>query len=329
MEEFVDAVNAAADEGGYELVFGGGDAEVLALSVTRRHLQLSVPYPRHDTVCRAIDKQELYAAAQRIGLDVPRTVVATEESIAQVTGKVVVKPRLHWSPQQWAAPARLEAAVARTAGEVERQVRRINAAGQTALIQEFVDGPLMAYVALTSTEAEVVAGFMQSSIATWPVEGGIFARAVTMSSSEKLTKQISRLLAELGWFGITQLQFIQPENGDPCLIDFNGRFYISLSLPVEAGLNLPAMWAALATNRPVSNHDCCLPEGLRYQWLELDLRRALAERRGGTIRDLLDTLAYARRATHTMWTKDDPRPAFDYLAQLGARLTRRNTKPTG
>jgi predicted ATP-grasp superfamily ATP-dependent carboligase len=326
-EQFVHAINEAATEGGYDLAFGGGDAEVLALSTVENDLHLNIPYAGHDSVCRAMDKVELYRAAEHVGLNTPRTVVATEEAIAQVTDRVIVKPRLHWSPGQWASRSRLEAVVVHTAEEAERSVRRITDAGGTALLQEFVDGRLIAYVALMSKTSDVVAGFMQAATAMWPLQAGIFARAVTVASSEKLTTQISQLLAELGWFGITQLQFIQPPNGHPYLIDFNGRFYMSLSLPVEAGLNLPAMWASLAMDGHPSSEPLSLQAGLRYQWLELDLRRALVERRGGIMNDLVDTLSFARRATHTMCTRDDPGPAFDYLVRLCVRaIQRRKTE---
>jgi predicted ATP-grasp superfamily ATP-dependent carboligase len=322
-EQFVHAINEAATEGGYDLAFGGGDAEVLALSTVENDLHLNIPYAGHDSVCRAMDKVELYRAAEHVGLNTPRTVVATEEAIAQVTDRVIVKPRLHWSPGQWASRSRLEAVVVHTAEEAERSVRRITDAGGTALLQEFVDGRLIAYVALMSKTSDVVAGFMQAATAKWPLQAGIFTRGVTVAPSEKLTTQISQVLAELGWFGMAQLQLIQPANGDPYLIDFNGRFYMSLSLPVEAGLNLPAMWAALAMNREPPSGASTLQVGLRYQWLELDLRRALVERRGGVMKDIVDTLSFARRAKHTMCTKDDPGPAIDYLFRLCVRASQR------
>jgi predicted ATP-grasp superfamily ATP-dependent carboligase len=321
-EQFVHAINAAVADGDYDLAFGGGDAEVLALSAVRNDLHLNIPYADDDSVRRAMDKVDLYRAAEHIGIKMPHTAVATEEAIAQVRDRVIVKPRLHWSPGHWASPSRLEAAVVRTAHEAERQVRRITDAGGTALLQEFVEGQLMAYVALTSKTSNVVAGFMQAATAKWPLQAGIFARAVTVAASKNLAAQISQLLGELGWFGITQLQFIQPANGDPYLIDFNGRFYMSLSLPVEAGLNLPAMWASLALNREPSSQVASLQVGLQYQWLELDLRRALVERRGGIMRDVLDTLSFARRATHTMCTRDDPGPAMDYVRRLCVRAGR-------
>jgi predicted ATP-grasp superfamily ATP-dependent carboligase len=322
-EQFAHAINVAAIEGGYDLVFGGGDAEVLALSTVRNELLLSVPYAGHDSIWGAMDKMQLYRAAERIGLNTPRTVLATKEAIAQVTDRVIVKPRLHWSPAQWTSRSRLEAAVVHTADEAERSVGRITDAGGTALLQEFVDGQLMAYVVLTSKTSDVVAGFMQAATAKWPLQAGIFTRGVTVAPSEKLTTQVSQLLGELGWFGMTQLQFIRSANGDPYLIDFNGRFYMSLSLPVEAGLNLPAMWAALAMNRKPSSGCTSLQVGLRYQWLELDLRRALVERRGGVMKDLVDTLSFARRATHTMCTRDDLGPAIDYLFRLCLRASQR------
>jgi predicted ATP-grasp superfamily ATP-dependent carboligase len=325
-ERFVRAINHAAAVGHYDIAFGGGDAEVLALSALRSDLHLDIPYARHDSVCRAMDKMELYRAADRVGFNTPRTVVATEEAISRVTDRVVVKPRLHWSPEHWASPPRLETAVVGTPEEAERCVRRITGAGGTALLQEFVDGRLMAYVALTSKKSDLVAGFAQEAPTKWPLEAGISSRAVTVTPSDQLTSQVSQLLVELGWFGITQLQFIRPRKGDPYLIDFNGRSYTSLALPVEAGLNLPAMWASLAVNGRSSFPAASLPAGLRYQWLELDLRRALVERRGGIVKDLVDTLSFARGATHTMSVRDDLRPTVHYLRRLVVRASHRHTK---
>jgi predicted ATP-grasp superfamily ATP-dependent carboligase len=325
IEDFVGAINRAAATAGYELVFGGGDAEVLALSAARSYLHLNVPYADDDAICRAVDKWRLYEAAERAGIRTPRTVIATEQAIAQVAGKVVVKPRLHWSPSRWTAASRLEAAVVSTPDDARRHVRRINDGGGTALLQDFVEGNLMAYVALTSKTGLVIDGFVQASEGTWPPERGLFTRAVTTEVSTGLAEQVERLLADLRWFGITQVQFIQPSNGDPYLIDFNGRYYVSLSLPVEAGLNLPAMWACLATEREVSTRCDSLPAGVRYQWLELDLRRAFVERKGGAIRDLVDTLSASRGAIHTMWRRDDLAPGIDYLIRSCVRVVHRRS----
>ena len=54
---------------------------------------------------------------------------------------------------------------------------------------------------------------------------------------------------ELGWSGVFNLQLIERDGRD-YVIDLNPRFYVSLTLAVAAGLNLPAIWASLLLGLP-------------------------------------------------------------------------------
>jgi hypothetical protein len=67
--------------------------------------------------------------------------------------------------------------------------------------------------------------------------------------------------------------------------------------------------------------------GVRYQWLEGDLRRAVDERRGGLVRDVVGCLRFAPRATHSTFRWSDPWPATSLALQLlgrgSAKLARR------
>jgi CelD/BcsL family acetyltransferase involved in cellulose biosynthesis len=153
----------------------------------------------------------------------------------------------------------------------------------------------------------------------------VSARAHTLPADPRLAEAAQNLLGELGWFGMAQLQFVLPAEGEPCLIDFNGRFYGSLALATASGTNLPAIWAAMATGRtPPTPRGPTL--GLRYQWLEGDLQRAVVERRGGLARDLWSCLRYSRGAVHSIWSARDPGPARHYLATLPGRAVRRELR---
>ena len=117
---------------------------------------------------------------------------------------------------------------------------------------------------------------------------------------------------------MASLNLLLPEgNGEPALIDFNGRYGASFDQYIVAGSNFPAICACLATGRPLPPVRP-VRTGVRFQWLEGDLRRAWRQRRGGLLRDVLDCLSYSRGAVHTLWRRDDPMPA----ARFGARLAR-------
>jgi hypothetical protein len=101
------------------------------------------------------------------------------------------------------------------------------------------------------------------------------------------------------------------------LIDFNGRFYGSMALVLAAGPNLPAIWAALATGRPVPEVEAAR-DGVRYHWLESDLRRVVNERRG-----LVGSIGYAIGSRHGLWDAQDPAPAARHVKRLAGRALRR------
>lgn len=62
--------------------------------------------------------------------------------------------------------------------------------------------------------------------------------------------------------------------------------------------------------------------GVRFSWLAGDLRRAVAERRGGLVGDLAATLNWARRAeASSVWDRHDARPAlYVLLAAIAGRV---------
>lgn len=323
LDAFTDAVGEAVRGGGYKVVFGAGDAELTALSLRREEFEAVVPYAAHERVMRSVDKLALAEAAAAAGLPIPRTAEATAAQLEGQRPPFVVKAALH-APLSHGGAGRLEVLIARDRASAASHAAAIRAAGGVPLVQELVSGRLMACAVVATRESRIVIGTAQVADACWPPDVGVSARARTVEPDPGLFEGISRLLARLGWFGLAQLQFILPSEGAPLLIDFNGRFYGSLALAVGAGANLPATWAALATGRtPPPSPPGGARVGVRYQWLEGDLRRARAERRGGLLRDLSDSLRYSRGAVHATWAPRDPWPSVHQLARLPLRLAGR------
>lgn len=316
-EAFLEAVRAAIGAGGYEIVFGAGDGEVIALSAGRESLPAVVPYPEHDQVLRALDKVRLAEAAAGVGLRVPEPI-----SLDHVDGPVIVKPRLTTARDAEGGVIRLRAALASGPGDAARKADELRSVGAEPLFQRHVPGALTALIMLVDRESRPVVAVQQRAEAIWPPDVGGSVRARTEAVDENLEQLVTKLLAELRWFGLAQVQFQSDGQAEPVLIDLNGRFYGSMALALAAGPNLPAIWAALGTGKrpPVA----VLPRaGVRYHWLEADLRRALRERRGGLARDVLGSLGYARGATHGLWNPRDPLPALRHAGVLAARGARK------
>ena len=327
-DRFIADVARAVSEGSYDIVFPCGDAEVFALSAGRSQIDSVVPYAGHDVVMHSFDKLELADAASECGLAVPWTAVATDEALAGSHLPAIVKARLHSPPG--GNSARLEVGVAHDAEEARRLIVSIRAAGGEPLIQEMVEGELCALTLLLDQEGVVLGEVQQTAHGTWPRGAGASVRAITEPVSEPTRAAAVKLLTSIGWFGLAELQFIRPPSGEPRLIDLNGRFYGSLALAVRAGVNLPALWAGAAMERGSSRQSegnggaafSSARPGVRYQWLEGDLRRSLQS--GAPVGQIMSCIRYSFGAAHSIWSTRDPWPGLRHAARLGLSAARRD-----
>ncbi len=309
-DAFVAALARLVAEHGYDVVFGADDIEVLLVSARRDEIGCVVPYGEHTDVVAAVDKLALVEAAQRVGLAAPRTVAATAEALEMVDGPVVVKARLHWDPTAGGSARHLMARVCAGREEAQQVARLMSAAGGEPLLQEVVDGRLSALSVVVDRQGRLLGAVQQWS----PRLSGRLtsSRAVTVPVDPDLLAGVRRLLAELGWWGLANLQFMTAPGGAPRLIDLNGRFYGSLALAVGSGVALPDLWARAALGDDVT------PAGpgrvgVRFQSFFEDLSRARVERRGGLARDVLSTLAQAPGSVHPHARLRDPGPVLAVL----------------
>lgn len=266
---------------GYDVVVPAGDAEAFMVSRDRSDWACEVPFGPHEAVARLLDKSSLAALASECGLSVPRVVDGSRLP-------VVVKGRSH-------VAGRHEAVVARTRAQFDAAC----AALDEPLVQEFIDAPLVA-LAVARRDGRVVARVQQRALAAW----GVSTRAVTEPVDVRLAEPVERMLAALEWWGLVQFQFL-----DGRLIDANPRLYGSLALAVAAGVNLPAVWLG-GDGRWVEARP-----GVRYQWLEGDLRR--------NPRGALGSLAFAVGAHHSVLSARDPLPAVVHMGELARRAVRK------
>jgi predicted ATP-grasp superfamily ATP-dependent carboligase len=335
LDGFLKATATALRTFSYEAVLPSSDAETFALSLGRDRLPVPLPYPAHEAVLGAFDKLELTRAAADCGIGTPWTFPATDTSVAE-RGPVVVKVRFHWRPGAVGMPGRWRTYVCADQQQARRRVAELRAAGGDPLLQEVVRGPLLHCHVLIDRGGDLVAAVQQRSEPltetplTWPPGAGVRVRSVTVPLDQELIERITVLLGRLGWFGFVGLMFIVGGDGVARLVDFNGRIPMSFQQSIAACPPLPDLWARVAAGRPIGARPA-VRTGVRYQWLWGDLRRAVREGRGGRAADVVGCLAYARGATHGIWSATDPWPALrswqHNLAQLGHRLT--NTPPLG
>lgn len=309
---FVEGVHAAVTTGGYQIVFGGNDDWMAALSAYRDEVPAQVAHPDFATVLTALDKVELAEHAHRVGLAAPHTVPATDRAMSRWVGPVVVKCRTHWHPGQ-TRRHRIDARQFPHITAALAQVNLIVQAGGDPVLQRPVDGDLGALVGIFH-DGLLRGRVQQRTARLWPTPQGMSARAHTIPVDPTLVAAAERLLSDIGWHGLVELQFLTGADGVPHLIDLNGRFYGSLALADAACPGLLDGWARMVLGEPLPDLPDGIP-GLRFTWWAGDLRRAAVERRGGLPADTLGTLASGLRARHSVWDRRDTGPTWQLIRE--------------
>ncbi len=316
--EFIGAINRATEKHGYEVVFGAGDAEVLALSANREKIGPLFPYAPHPCVVRGIDKVLLVEVARKAGLATPITLEASESALKDLDLPVVVKSRLHWTPGKLNQETRVNAVVAHSRDEALRHAAIMRSAGAEPLFLEYVPGGVLTFVALVDETHRIMAQHIQLTTREYSSEQGLSARAESPPIDDSLAAKVQAFLTEIRWFGLANLQFLCPDGGEPVLIDFNGRMYGSLEFAKACGMRAMDTWARLATGRSATPSEMVV--GPRFQALEGDLRWAMTQS-GVTKRiyNVGDCLVEAFGAVHPVLSWSDPLPVLVYLAHLPRR----------
>lgn len=133
---------------------------------------------------------------------------------------------------------------------------------------------------------------------------------------EQLRLYAAKLLDELDWQGVAMIEFRRELCGRPWLMEINGRFWGSLQLAIDSGVDFPWMYyQCLAGDPPnaVAKYDV----GRQLRWmlgdvdsLLLSLRRGCMapQTRARLIRQFMSTF-FRGNARNEVFRTNDPWPA--------------------
>ena len=153
----------------------------------------------------------------------------------------------------------------------------------------------------------------------WPYRCGQAVYAETIPMEAPRRERVARLVKDLGWSGVFNLQIIERDGLDH-VIDLNPRFYVSLTLAAAAGMNLPAIWASLLLGLPVEERG--YRTGVRFRQEKGDPRAIFAEVRRGNLAEARGLLPH-RHTVHALFSRRDPRPGLSIVTDALAALRRR------
>jgi predicted ATP-grasp superfamily ATP-dependent carboligase len=281
------------------------------------------------------NKATLLQHASRCGIPIPRTQLVDDlAGLAAIAGRVqypaVVKParsRIR-SAAGWTSTTVRYAHSEADLWHLYRTTEYL--AAYPSLIQERIVGPGMGIFVLCD-RGRVRTAFAHRRLREKPPSGGTSVLCESVAADPGLLAQAARLLQPLGWHGVAMLEYKQDlRSGRTVLMEVNGRFWGSLQLAVDAGVDFPYLCCQLALGQRL-DVPASYKVGIRSRWLLGDLDHLLLRLWHGD-RDLpggtpsrLQTLANfltptGPRLRHEIFRRNDVRPALHELRQYAKGL---------
>ncbi|WP_050031998.1 carboxylate--amine ligase [Halorubrum halophilum] len=249
MRGYADALVALAARDEVITVLPLREADAYALASRREELSEHVDpvWPGFDALRSAQDRRTLLSVAEDLDVPVPRTRLLTDWP--DDDGSLVVKPRYTIVVDEDGEGSHEPDVRLLDPGERPPVDSVVDEMGHVPVTQEFVpsDGEY-GFFALMD-RGEPVATFQHKRIRSFSYSGGasVYREAVDV---EELREHGTALLSALDWHGPAMVEFRRDaRDGSFRLMEINPRFWGSLALPVHAGVDFPARYAALAAGQ--------------------------------------------------------------------------------
>ncbi len=332
-DPYADSVAYAAELGemivarGIEVLLPITDVSVEA-ALEHRHLlprEVALPLPDLATYRRASDKLQLLDLARAAGFGVPETVVldsaADSGACADDLFPAVVKPHRSVVTVDGGRCA-VGVTFVRDAVECRRALARLPPAAFPVLLQRRVSGAGEGLFVLR-WGGRTVALFAHRRLREKPPAGGVSVYRESIPPDAHLLRAGERLLEALDWNGLAMIECKRDgTTGRHTIMEVNGRFWGSLQLAIDAGVDFPALLVRCALGQdPPSPNRVGYRVGVRSRWfwgdvdhLYLRLTRSaadleLADRDVSRLRAVLRFLAFRPgRDRCEVWRWRDPAP---------------------
>jgi predicted ATP-grasp superfamily ATP-dependent carboligase len=312
-ESFVDSLVELIRAERIDLLLPVSEAAILAVLANRaRFSDVTIPYPSIERFRQICDKEFVLGRARELGISTPAQIVLKEAAnlggqTASLKFPVVVKPARS-VVEGFGGGAKLTVRYANSSTELERIVSRIGNAGFPLLLQERIVGPGVG-VFLLIIDGQILASFSHRRIREKPPSGGVSVYRESISLDPQLGGLSQALLERLGWSGVAMVEYkVCDATGIPYLMEINGRFWGSLQLAIDAGVDFPRLLVDATFGHPVASQRV-YRTSIRSRWWWGDVDHLIARLRRsshdlnlpltapGRIRALLDFL--------TLWRPGD------------------------
>jgi predicted ATP-grasp superfamily ATP-dependent carboligase len=263
-DAFADAVADLSRRHGCDFAVPVTDASSLALLAHADRLAPArMPGPTIEEFRRISDKAEVAAAAAAVGIDTPRQArAAVREEVAALAASAALVPPLVLKPARSVAGdaggrARHGVVHAPDWPAAVRRAASLPEGAYPLLVQERIVGPGTG-VFLLIWDGRVLASFAHRRLREKPPSGGVSVLCESVPLDRGLLDRSVALLSRFGWSGVAMVEYkMDAATGRAAVMEVNGRFWGSLQLAIDAGVDFPRLLLECAQGRvpePVTSH---------------------------------------------------------------------------
>ena len=232
-----------------------------------------LPFADLETVQQLADKCRLMTLAEELGIPHPPSQRIENSQSVDPTQlgpyPLVLKPCFSqiWVNETWLGSS---VHVAESPDDFRRLTQtRPYLRDHPFLVQGFIPGNGAGVFALYRN-GQAVAFFAHRRLREKPPTGGVSTLSESAAPDPRLLDLARRLLDRAQWHGVAMVEFRVTPAGEPYLMEVNPRFWGSLQLAIDCGIDFPRLLFELSEGctPAVPTH---YPTGRRLRWLLGDL----------------------------------------------------------
>lgn len=330
--EFVSVFSDLVRKHGFDMLMPATDG---ALSAISRHYDtmsrlLHVGSPPARVIDSILNKEATLAIASQCGIRVPKEfMVSATTGIGDLSGltfPVVAKPRKKSSGETFKVRyfhSEEELAKALKSGALDE-----------AILQEYCPGEGVG-VEMLIHQGECIASFQHRRLKEVPHTGGAAAMAIAEVVDPGLKELAVKLLRGLEWEGVAMVEFRHDRNsGSATLMEVNGRYWGTVALAIQAGVDFPAYeWKLAHGEMPHVPSEYRV--GLCWRW-----KAGLLKRWHGVVKSSRSAISAESSSSNpspiahgsgadrngqalscdALWSAEDPLPAILEMLKTGKNL---------
>ena len=249
--------------------------EITSQLILMNHHKLGnclLPFANIETIIRLADKAQLTQLAETLGIPYPKT--QHLENIQQLTSiqtiqyPCVIKPNLShiWQQTHWLST---RVNIVQEPEDIKNLRSKPYLQNFPFMLQEFIPGHGAGVFALYD-HGKAIAFFTHERLREKPPSGGVSVLSRSVEPDTTLINMSKKLLDSVKWHGVAMVEYRISENGTPYLMEVNTRFWGSLQLAIDSGVDFPKLLWDITTHKKTNKIENYIINQ-RLRWLLGDL----------------------------------------------------------